>query len=271
MVAKAEARLRRLGHTVESLFTSKRGDARAFAGRAHDFGCVVAVGGDGTINEVLNGMPDGGPPVAQIPVGTANVLAKTFGLPRGAVAAADLIHRGTTTEVDLGLANGRKFILMASAGFDAQVVHDFHAARKGTIRMTDYVLWGLRSVLKYDSPCLRVAADGRPLPDGAFAIASNLPCYGGPLAFTRGALTDDGLLDLLVFHAVGKLNTVRLFAEAFAGDPCAMPDATHVRAKRIRIEADTPLPWQVDGEPGDVLPLEIGVVPKAVKLVVPLD
>lgn len=266
---KAEARLRELGHEVELFFTTKRGDARASAGRGADFAAVVAVGGDGTVNEILNGFPEDAPPLGQVPVGTANVLAKTFGLPVDPRAAADLIHAGTSVDVDLGSANGRKFVLMASVGFDAQVVYDFHAARAGTIRMVDYFTWSLRAILSYRPPRLRVVADGKPLEDASFVLASNVHAYGGPLAFTRKAITDDGLLDLLVFHSEGRLNTVRLFAEAFAGDPTTMPGATWITAKSVRVEADSPLHWQVDGDPGEKLPLEVTALPKALRLIAP--
>jgi diacylglycerol kinase (ATP) len=266
---KTELRLRELGDTCETLFTSKRGDAKDFAKRAADFERVVAVGGDGTVNEILNGLPENGPPLGQIPVGTANVLAKTFGLPRAPRPGADHIHAGHTTAVDVGLANGRKFLLMASVGFDAQVVHDFHAQRKGAIKMREYFTWSLKAIFNYEPPRMRVTADGQKLPDGSFVLASNLPCYGGPLAFIRTAKVNDGALDLLVFSAWGKLNVVRLFAEAFAGDPCAMPDASHLLVKKVLIEADSPLPWQVDGDPGETLPLTVEMGAAQVKLLVP--
>ena len=266
---KTELRLRGLGDSAETLFTSKRGDAKEFARRAADFDRVVAVGGDGTVNEILNGLPDNAPPLGQIPVGTANVLAKTFGLPRTPRSGADAIHAGHAVSVDVGLANGRKFLLMASAGFDAQVVHDFHAQRTGAIRMRDYFSWSLRAILKYEPPRFRVTADGQKLPDGSYVLVSNLPCYGGPLAFTRKAKVNDGALDLLVYSAWGKLNVVRLFAEAFAGDPCSMPGATHLLVKKVVIEAETPLPWQVDGDPGETLPLTVEMAPHQVKLLVP--
>lgn len=266
---KTADRLRAWGDAVELLFTSKRGDAREFAGRAADFDRVVAVGGDGTVNEILNGLPEKSPPLGQIPVGTANVLAKTFGIPRSPRHGADVIHAGRTRAVDVGVANGRRFLLMASAGFDAQVVHDFHAQRKGAIRMHEYFTWSIRAIFRYEPPRFRVVADGHKLPDASFVLASNLPCYGGPLAFTRTALVDDGALDLLVYSAWGRLNVVRLFAEAFAGDPCFMPGMTHVRAKSVRVEGDGPLPWQVDGDPGETLPLTVEILPRAATLVVP--
>ncbi len=268
---KTGNRLREWGDSVETLFTSKRGDAKDFAGRAADYDRIVAVGGDGTVNEILNGLPEKSPPLGQIPVGTANVLAKTFGLPRTPRPGADIIHAGVTRPVDVGVANGRRFLLMASVGFDAQVVHDFHAQRIGAIRMHEYFTWSLRAIFNYQPPRFRVTADGQQLPDASFVLAANLPCYGGPLAFTRTAVVDDGALDLLVYSAWGKLNVVRLFAEAFAGDPCFMPGATHIRAKKIRIEADSPLPWQVDGDPGEAVPLEVEILPKAVTLIVPGD
>ncbi|MBI2922835.1 MAG: diacylglycerol kinase family lipid kinase [Planctomycetes bacterium] len=269
VVPKLEKRLRELGHEVEVLFTSKRGDGTEFAKRARDFATVLAVGGDGTVNEILNGLPENPPPIAQFPIGTANVLAKSFGLPRAPLPAADLVHAGTTVPVDVGTANGRRFILMASTGFDAQVVYDFHRARTGAIRMVQYFAWSLRAIFTYQPPRFRVTADGVRLPDASFVLASNLPCYGGPLAFTRDARPDDGALDLLVFSAWGRRNVVRLFAEAFAGDPCSMSGATWVRAKSARIECDGAAPWQVDGDPGEKVPLEIGMAPAGIRLVAP--
>lgn len=266
---KAAIRLRALGDEVETLFTSKRGDAKEFAKRAKEFDRVVGVGGDGTMNEILNGLPEDPPPLGQVPVGTANVLAKTFGIPKSPRPSAGVIHAGRTTEVDVGLANGRKFLLMASAGFDAQVVYDFHKQRIGAIKMREYFTHSIKAIFNYQPPVLRVTVDGEALPQASFVLASNLPCYGGPLAFTRNAKVDDGALDVLVFHAGGKLGVVRLFAEAFAGDPCAMPDANFRLAKSVKIEADAPLPWQVDGDPGEKLPLEIGLAPKRVRLLVP--
>jgi YegS/Rv2252/BmrU family lipid kinase len=268
-VPRFEKRMQELGHAVEVKFTAKRGDAREFARAARDYGAVVAVGGDGTVNEILNGFPPNAPPLAQIPIGTANVLAKAFGLPRDPRRVAELVAAGHTADIDLGTANGRKFVLMASAGFDADVVEAFHAARTGTIRMHQYFTWSLRHILSYRTPTFRVTADGTRLPDASFVLVSNVPSYGGPLAFTRDACPHDGLLDVLAYAPQGRTATWRLFLEAFAGDPWTMSGATVIRAKSVRIESDEAKSWQVDGDPGERVPVEVGVAPNALRLLVP--
>ena len=118
--------LRRQGCTVDLQLTQKGGDARKFASESAGFAALAATGGDGTVNEVLNGLPaDGAPALAMLPSGTANVFAKELRLPRGAQGLARILRDGREISWDLGVdrISGRKFLLFASAGYDVAVAN----------------------------------------------------------------------------------------------------------------------------------------------------
>ncbi len=278
----ARAVLRRLqerGCSVELRETRRPGDARRFAAEAAGFAAVACVGGDGTVNEVVNGLPPGdAPPLAMAPCGTANVLAKELGLPRNAEGIARVIADGREVRWDLGVdrVGGRRFLLFGSAGYDAHVVHAFHAARRGPIRMWEYVVWGLQSILGYRVPCLRVELDGVLLaPGAAWVQVSNVSSYGGPLVFTPRAKADDGLFEVRVLHARRRRDVLRMFWDAilgyFLGIERTLRDVTFHRARRVRMESadGSPVPVQVDGDPGGHLPVEFEVVPGGIRVLAP--
>jgi len=272
-------RLRERGCDVDFRETGRPGDARRFAGEAAGFSAVVCVGGDGTVNEVVNGLPPGdAPPLAMVPCGTANVLAKELGLPRDPARLADLVADGREVRWDLGVdrAGGRRFLLFGSAGYDAHVVHVFHAARRGPIRMWQYVLWGLRSILDYRVPRLRVEIDGRPLgADASWVQVSNVSSYGGPLVFTPRAKADDGAFEVMVLRSNRRRDVVRMFWRAilghFLGLDLPLGGVTFHRARRVRLEAadGQPVPVQVDGDPGGSLPADFEIVPGGIRILAP--
>lgn len=215
-----------------------------------------------------------------VPCGTANVLAKELGLPRSVGRLADLVTDGREIRWDVGVdrESGRKFLLFGSAGYDAHVVHVFHAARQGPIQMWQYILWGLKSILDYRIPRLRVELDGKPLADDASWVqVSNVSCYGGPLVFTPHAKADDGSFEVMVLHARCRRDVVRMFWAALLGYllgvEYALHDATFHRARRVRIEAadGAPVPVQIDGDPGGHLPVDFEIVPGGIRILAPKD
>ena len=261
--------------------TARAGDAREAAKGAGAADAVVAVGGDGTVNEVLNGLPlEAGaraPALGVLPTGTANVLAKELRLTRRPEEVARAVLAGRTLPWDVGVREetGQRFLLMAGAGFDAAVVHDFHANRRGTIHMAQYLAWGLRFVAVYRPPRLRVEIDGAPVegPVG-FVLVFNGAEYGGPLRFSAGARPDDGLFQVLLFRRAQPRDTVRLFAHGFLAAvldrSLSLPGAEFRPARRVRISADEPVPLQLDGDPAGFLPATFSIRPAAVRLIAPL-
>ncbi|HEX7897560.1 MAG TPA: diacylglycerol kinase family protein [Planctomycetota bacterium] len=264
------------GEAPEIAETEAAGDARRIAEDSVTAATVVAVGGDGTVNEVLNGLA-AGPALAMIPGGTANVLAKELGLPRDARGLARVLAEGRAIPWDLGVdrVSGRKFLLFASAGYDAHVVHLFHAARKGPVRMWQYLWWGAKSILQFRAPRVGVELDGVSLGEAAWVIVSNVAAYGGPLVFTPRAKADDGTFEVLVQRGGSRFDVVKMFARAFtgwlSGDDLPLPGVSFHQARRVRLTSldGAPVPLQVDGDPAGQLPADLELVPGGVRVLAP--
>lgn len=271
--------LKERGCEVDVAETRRAGDAERIASESGGFDAIVAVGGDGTVNGVANGLPATNPPaLAMIPAGTANVLAKELGLPSSASGLARVIAEGREVGWDLGLerTSGRKFVLFGSAGFDAQVVHDFHRQRTGPIHMADYVWWGVRTFTEYSPPRLTVRLDGRELPGpAAWVVVSTVACYGGPIRFTPRASHDDGLFDVLVQRGRHRMDTVHLFGAAFlnwaARTSVLPPDTAIHRAARVELRAEDSgrAALQLDGDPAGFLPADLEVIRGGLKVLGP--
>jgi diacylglycerol kinase (ATP) len=272
-------RLVELGCTVEVVETRCAGDARRIACEAKSVDALVAVGGDGTINEVANGYAPGpAPPLGIIPSGTANVLAKEIRLPRKARDLADVIASGREIAWDAGRIRpgDRRFMLFVSAGFDAQVVHEFHRSRNGRIRMSDYVAWGVRTYMRCEVPKIRVELDGKVEADpAAWVVVSNVRSYGGPIVLTPGAKYDDGYFEVMIQRRRHKADTAHLFGASLLtwafGVDARPADVTYHRARHVRLApADgTPVALQVDGDPGGFLPVDLSVEPGGVRILGP--
>ena len=259
---RVAARLRELGCEVDLRFTAAAGDATRLAAAVDGHDAVVAVGGDGTINEVLNGLPEDGPPLATVPAGTANVFAKELGLARDTARLADAIAGGAERRWDLAVrGDGRKFLLFASAGYDAAIVDRFLARREGTILMSDYIAWGLRSLLDFEAPDIRVEVDGELVEARASWVeVANVAAYGGPLVLAPDAAPDDGLFDVMIQTAHRRRDAMRLIfaglVRYFTRGRYPMRDLRRVRGRRVKLTSDARVAIQIDGEPAGALPAE---------------
>ncbi len=243
---------------------------RARAGRLR---CIVVAGGDGTLNEVLNRAP--GVPVAILPLGNENLVARHFRLGRSASRLAGAIATAPARHLDLArLAapgqHGRFFSLMAGIGIDAQVVHDVHRDRRGHVNKLTYALAALHSLGSYRFPAITVdvAETGERL-CGAAVFLFNLPVYGLGLPIATQALADDGWLDLFVFERPGLLHLARYLAAILRGRQARLADVHHRRVRRVHLFSDPPAPVQTDGDPAGSLPVTIEVAPAALTLLLP--
>lgn len=230
--------------------------------------CVLAAGGDGTVGDVINRYP--GLSVATLPLGTENLLAKHLGIQPSGVQVAELIASGSRRKLDLGQLNGRRFTLMASCGFDAAVVHQTHANRRGNIRKWHYLppIWN--SIRKYDHPPLRIFIDDEPQPRAArLLMVVNLPAYALGIPFAPQATGEDGQLDLCLFQQGSTFQMVRYLGHVIAGRHQSLPDVTCLKASRVRIEADVGVPWQMDGDPAGFTPVTLEVLPAKLEIFAP--
>ena len=264
------ARLRQNGAEVRVETTTAVGDATRFAQQINPNDCdvVVAAGGDGTINEVANGLVGSALPLAIIPLGTANVLAAEIGLAADAASLARTILDGPAVQIHPGVANGRHFLLMAGVGFDAEVVAAVTARLKRWLGKSAYVMQSLSLLLRYDYPRFRLTIDGRGY-DACSAIVAKGRFYAG-----RHICAPDGGLakprfEVCIFKRSGPLAVVRYGAALLFGRLPYHPDVLLVSGRDIRVEGPSTARVQGDGDPFGTLPLSIGLAPRTLSLVTP--
>ena len=236
--------------------------------RRDELKCIVAAGGDGTVGDVMNRFPD--TPIAILPLGTENLLARYLEIPPSGAALADIIAAGTTRRYDLGLAGNRRFILMASVGIDADVVHRLDAKRTGNITRFNYVQTIFESIRKYQYPELQLHFDEGIEPVTAkFAFMMNLPCYGFGLPIAKSAIGDDGQLDLRLFRSGSLFHLLKYSFNVFLRRHEQLADVQSIQSNRIRITSEVPAPIQIDGDPAGWTPVEIQLLPRALEVFVP--
>lgn len=237
---------------------------------------VVAAGGDGTVSLLTNRLPEG-IPIAVLPMGTENLLAKYLSASADPQLVCRAICDGLYLRFDAGQAGDRLFVLMAGCGFDADVVRRVHQHRRGNIQHWSYAKPILDSIRNYDYPLLRVyyapadAPDDAPLSEqieARWVFVVNLPRYAGGLSFTPEASACDGLLDVCTFREGSLWNGLMYLGGVVLGQHQSMRDCTVVRTRRLRVETDTPVPFQLDGDPGGDLPADFRVLPNRMTLIV---
>lgn len=252
--------------TETAALQNSAGDAE---GRQLMLRAVVAAGGDGTVSLLANELPPGTPLVI-LPLGTENLLAKHLGLKPVPAQICQTIAANQTICIDVGRANGKLFLVMASCGFDADVVQRLHAARKGHINYWSYAkpIWS--SIGQYRYPLLQLFLDGSEQPLlGRWAFIFNVPRYAMNLPIITDADPEDGRLDLCAFRGGSLFRGLFYLGAVFFGQHRRWTNAHLQTFQRLRIEADGRVPFQLDGDPGGELPVEIEVVPKFLRLLVP--
>jgi diacylglycerol kinase (ATP) len=241
---------------------------------------VVAAGGDGTVRLVAERTPLGTPLVV-LPLGTENLLARYLEMTASPWQLAQVIGEGCAVQLDAGEANGRLFTLMAGCGFDADVVRRLHESRRGHIQHLSYAKPILDAIRTYDYPELRVhyTQAERDAPDSAnddcsasvaarWVFVVNLPRYAGGLSFAPQASGTDGLLDVCTFKEGSLWHGLMYLGGVMLGQHEAMQDFGRIQTRRLRIEAAGAVPFQLDGDPGGELPVEIRVLPRRLTLLV---
>jgi diacylglycerol kinase family enzyme len=229
---------------------------------------IVAAGGDGTLAEVLNRAP--GVPVALLPLGNENLVARYFGINDSVPQVARTVVAGRLHWLDLLRVRDRLASLMVGVGFDADVVHSVHRRRDGHVNKLSYVRPILQALWDYRFPPIEVEiADTGERLRGAMVFVFNLPCYGLDLPLASEARPDDGLLDVYVFERPGRRNLARYVWAVVCRRQRDLPDHQHRVARCVRLAAEPGVPAQADGDPAGLLPVQVQVVPAALPLIVP--
>lgn len=260
------------GMTVALLPTSEPKEATRIAREAgRNCDIVVAVGGDGTVNEVINGMTGTGARLGIVPAGTVNVLALELGIPFQVARACAVIAGDDVLTMDLGLANSRRFVLMMGAGIDALTIRNIDPRSKKRFHELAFLSTGLRTgFAKPPEPFIvRVNGEEHIV---TFLVAGNSRYYGGRFGLTTDADPTDGLLDILMF----KGTTVASLSVFWLGVPSGLHlhnrDVTYVKAESaevLPVDSDHKVWYQTDGELAGLLPATLGIEHHAIDILVP--
>jgi diacylglycerol kinase (ATP) len=234
---------------------------------------VLAAGGDGTIAAALNHTPLG-TPLAVLPLGTENLLARYLQHLRTPRSVVDLLTRGVVVALDAARAGDRLFSIVFSAGLDAEVVRQVHEHRRGNITHLAYALPLLKSIGGYQFPKLRVTSLDDSCEEftaeGTWAFAMNLPRYAMNLPIAPGAVGTDGLLDACVLERGTLQSGLWYLGHVLARRHHLLDHVYTARRTGFRIESadGASIPFQVDGDPGGMLPVEIHSLPERLQVIV---
>ncbi|MBL9079907.1 MAG: hypothetical protein JNL08_20605 [Planctomycetes bacterium] len=264
------AALAQRGIAADLHFTRCAGDARARATQAGSeaWDGLVAVGGDGTVNEVLNGMPDPSRGLAMLPVGTANVLAKELRLPHRPAAVADLLASGQRRSLAIGCANGRRFLLFCGIGVDGAVVQRLSQVRTGTLGKHKWLGPILHTLRHWPRFTLGATlADGTRLEGLSEVLVTRVRNYGGVVSLVRGIDVDDGLLHVLCFRHCSRLAWLWQGVLGLCGR--MRPSRSLLVHRTTALRVDGSAPRQIDGDFDGQDPVAIEVLPVRAQVFAP--
>lgn len=262
--------------------TTGPGDARrlAQAAVATGYDIIAAAGGDGTVNEVLNGIgdePDGfqRARLGVLPLGTVNVFARELKIPARLEGAWQVLKRGKETRIDLGRADfsdegkpaQRYFMQLGGAGLDARAIELVSWKLKKTAGPLAYVVAGLQALVEKQT-VISVSADGKKI-EGELALLGNGKLYGGPFDIFPGANLSDGLLDACVFPRVNLSGLLKLAPGLLLRKKLAEHHVQRLRATKMEVASAMPAGFELDGEWIGYLPATFSLEQKKLRIVIP--
>jgi YegS/Rv2252/BmrU family lipid kinase len=211
--------------------------------------CVIAAGGDGTMNSIVKGLAGSSTALGILPTGTMNVFARELGVPvENLDRAFEVIDKGETVDVDLFAMNGSPFVQMAGVGFDAQVIAETKWESKKALGPLAYLLSAVK-VLGDRPPKMTVHFDEGVTSEGVAVLVGNGSLYGGHLRLFGKANNADNLLDVLVFKEAGyKLVLESIGGIARGGFDEKVDSVGYFQSSGLRVECDREVPIEVDGE-----------------------
>ena len=279
--------LKEAGITVELAPTTEGGHAEEIARLAVEQHreMVIACGGDGTINEIINGLAGSQVPMALLPAGTANILAKELGIPWDIPRAARLIPEGVIRRIALGMAtfadsngngggalpaNGRYFLSVGGAGPDGAIVNGVDGALKKKVGVAAYWVEGMKQLFSYDFPEMRVRSNGTDHL-ASIIVVGRTANYGGPFKITTNATLFEDSFEFLTNSTRSRLQYLACLPALWLGKIRGMNGIKMWKANEVLCESAgaNPVFAQVDGEPIGPLPLRFRIVPDALSLLTP--
>jgi len=296
--------LNRYGWSVTLRETSKPLEAIELARHAVNRGAkvVIAAGGDGTINEVANGLVNTDVALGVLPVGTTNSWALQMGIPalnpmlpstqalkliaaleeriarplpanyyrKVLLDAARVLVEGHTVAVDMGELSGRHFLMWAGIGFDAAIAQSMPPKEKRALGSWAYVLPAIESAYRYSGTDVWLNLDGTLIKVSTpLIVVSNIQLYGGVMAIGAKACVNDARLDVCIFKGGGFFTFVQQAMKVLSHRHLQDPNVEYYQCREIFVESARSLPVHVDGEPFTRTPVVIHTVPSSLKVIVP--
>ena len=269
------AELREGGHEVWPRLTFEGGDgirlARAMAESGAEL--IIAAGGDGTLNEAVNGVVRAGwnGRLAVVPLGTANDFATGIEIPLSMADAFEVALRGRTVNVDVARVNRRYFVNVSTGGFGASATEETPSEAKKLLGPWAYVVTGVKKFSELRPSRVRFDSDGETLYDGEvmlFAVG-NAKRTGGGSMLTPRAEFGDGKLDVMIVPGMARMDFVSLLPDLRAGTHLDNPDVLYFRSERLVVESEEMLSVNADGEPLRGREFAYELAGRAVRLMVP--
>lgn len=259
------------GWEITESFSLWRGHAVELAA-ASDADVLLAVGGDGTAQEVANGLLRGSrrPVMGVLPVGTGNDFARALGLPRDPAAAAGMLLTSRPRPLDVGVVNDRYFLTVAGAGFDGEVAGQVNAWPKVLGGTAMYVLGILKILVAYRPVEAEIVIDGIPERERLFLIAvGNTAWSAGGMWMVPSARPDDGILHVVIAGPLSRIETLGVLPRVYSGRHLLHPKVRQAQGREIVVTSATPLRVQADGETIGTLPATFRVSPAALEVLIP--
>ena len=252
--------------------TSHSGEAEALARRAVEegFARIVAAGGDGTVNQVANGVADSNAALGLLPMGTVNVFAMELGLPLHNLELCWEIIKGANMRlVDLPIANGKYFVQLGGVGLDAQVVKETSLAFKRSFGPLSYLI-SAAQIAARKPPKLLIESENASVEEGSFVLIGNGRLYGGPFPFFKHAIIDDGLFDVVVFKRLGYLEIIKYLQDVVFSSDIHVPEIEYFQTRRLRITSEQDVPVELDGELAGNCPVEFQLRERTLRVLTPV-
>lgn len=255
-INRAVAWLRDSGAAVDLFLTEKRGDALQAARIAREAGSdrIIAAGGDGTLNEVINGLVPSTIPLAFIPFGTTNVFALEVGLPFDVEQACETALHGRPRPVCLGMAGDTRFLLMAGIGFDAEVVAGVNLTLKRRVGKLAYLVSSLAVLLRSGLDAIEVVDEQGRRYQGCSAIIGNGRYYGGRFFITPEASLQEDAFEVCLFRSRSRLGFLCSMIKAACGRPLSEKEVWRFKGRELTF-AGSKAAVQLDGDYYGRLPM----------------
>ena len=264
--------LRSHGWRVELCFTQKPGDAQRLARNAVEqkADLVIAVGGDGTINEIIQALVGSETALGVLPTGTVNVWAREMGIPFDVAGARNVLLHGQTRRVDLGCVNGRYFLMTVGIGLDGTITQAVEKKPLKRLGIFGYFLAATWFGPGYQSFPIILNRDGNTVNVRALQIfIGNTQLYAGAFKFTWQAKCDDGLLDLCIVRKRGPLGRFVVLWDFILRREKRSLWVRYENFTSIEIDSPQPIAIQVDGEAAGYTPAVFSIIPGGLKVIVP--